>query len=392
MSLYRIQTGGKEIILIGTAHISRASVELVEKTIRDESPDVVGVELDELRLQQLIHGKKWENTNVLELIRSGQAGLVLLNLFLANMQKQLGEQVGVAPGEEMKVAVEHAREKKIPVLLMDRSLQITMKRAMNSISLWEKIKLGGSLASGLFGGNETTTLDAKKIEELKETDLVTKLMEELSKQYPKLKKTLVDERDAYIAHSLIQCPGKKIVGVVGMGHVKGILAHIENHKAGAKDPMPSLQELNILPPTKSNKLMEWGIPIVFVGILIWLLLTQGAELSLQFIGFWVIGHGVLAGMGSLLGGAHWKTILGVVSTAWLAALHPLVAAGWIAAAIETKVNSPVMKDFTSLDKLHSVGDFRKNRVTQILLITVLTNLGSMAATILVIPYLITILG
>ena len=392
MTLFRTKIGEKEIILLGTAHISRASVDLVKKTILEESPDVVGVELDELRLQQLLHGKKWENTNVLELIQSGQAGLVLLNLFLANMQKQLGEQVGVAPGEEMKVAVEHAREKKVPVILMDRSLQITMKRALNSISLWEKIKLGGSLVSGLFGGSETTTLDAKKVEELKETDLVTKLMEELSKQYPKLKKTLVDERDAYIAHSLIQCPGKKVVGVVGMGHVKGILAHIENHKAGTKDAMPSLQELNLLPPKKSNKLIEWGIPIVFVGILIYLLLTQGAELSLQFVGFWIIGHGILAGLGALIGGAHWKTVLGVVATAWLAALHPLVAAGWIAAAMETKVRSPSMKDFTSLDQLHSVRDFRTNRVTQILLITVLTNIGSMAATIMVIPYLIAVLG
>jgi pheromone shutdown-related protein TraB len=392
MSLFRTRIGEKEIILIGTAHISKASVELVQKTILEEAPEIVGVELDELRLQQLLHGKKWENTNVLELIQSGQAGLVLLNLFLANMQKQLGEQVGVAPGEEMKVAVEHAREKKIPVLLMDRSLQITMKRAMNSLSLWEKLKLGGSLVSGLFIGNEGTKLDAKKIEELKETDLVTKLMEELSKQYPKLKKTLVDERDAYIAHALIQCPGKKVIGVVGMGHVKGILAHIENHKAGMKDALPSLSELNIIPAKKSNKLLEWGIPILFMGILAWIFITQGSELSIQFIGFWVLGHGILAGLGALIGGAHWKTVLGVFATAWLAALHPLVAAGWIAAAMETKVHSPSMKDFTSLDKLNSVGDFRKNRVTQILLITVLTNVGSMAGTILVIPYLIAILG
>ncbi len=391
MSLFRTKIGEKEIILVGTAHISHSSVELVKKTILEEKPDVVGVELDELRLQQLLHGKKWENTNIMELIQSGQAGLILLNLFLANMQKQLGEQVGVPPGEEMKVAVENAREAKVPILLMDRSLQITMKRAMNSISLWEKIKLGGSLVVGLFGG-ETQKLDEAKIEELKQTDLVTKIMEELSKQYPKLKKTLVDERDAYIAHALIQSPGKKIVGIVGMGHVKGIMAHLEGRAKGNATAMPTIQELSIMPGKKSNKIVEWGTPLVFVAIFIWLFITQGATLSLQFFAFWVFGHGILAGLGALLGGAHWKTILGVVATAWIAALHPLIAAGWIAAALETKVNSPAMKDFTSLDKLNSIGDFRRNRVTQILLITVLTNLGSMTATILVIPYLIGIVG
>ncbi|MEK6821423.1 MAG: TraB domain-containing protein, partial [archaeon] len=126
MTIFKTRIGEKEIILIGTAHISKASMVLVEKTIEEENPDVIGVELDELRLQQLIHGQKWENTNVLQLIQSGQAGLVLLNLFLSNMQKQLGEKVGVKPGDEMRVAVDKAKEKKKPLLLMDRSLQITM--------------------------------------------------------------------------------------------------------------------------------------------------------------------------------------------------------------------------------------------------------------------------
>ncbi|MFH0970782.1 MAG: TraB/GumN family protein [Candidatus Diapherotrites archaeon] len=391
MTVFRTRIGEKEIILVGTAHISKKSIELVEKTILEEQPDIVGVELDELRLQQLLHGNKWENTNILELIQTGQAGLILLNLFLSNMQKQLGEKVGVKPGEEMKVAVERAKEMKKPLLLMDRSLQITMKRAMAEISLWEKLKLGGSLIMGLFGDNNET-INEKKIEEMKESDLVTKLMLELSKQYPKLKKTLVDERDAYIAHSLIQSPGKKIVGVIGIGHAQGIIQHLQNYASGKKEEMPTLNELIIVPTKKKNHVIEWGIPIAFIAILAWIFYTQGAELSIHFIGFWVIGHGVLAGSGALLAGAQWKTVLGVVATAWLAALHPLIAAGWIAAAIETKENSPAMKDFTNLNQLNSVGDFRRNRVTQILLITVLTNLGSMAATILVIPYLISTLG
>ncbi len=391
MSIFRIKVGEKEIILVGTAHISRASVELVQKTIEEEKPTIVGVELDEIRLQKLMNGDQWENTNVLKLIESGQSGLVLLNLFLSNMQKRLGENVGVKPGDEMKVAVEYAQQTKTPLLLMDRSLQITMKRALANVSIWEKLKLGGSLVMGLFGGVEEK-LDEKKIEEMKQSDLVTKLMEDLSREYPKLKRTLVDERDSYIAHALIQTPGKKIVGIVGAGHVKGIIEHLHAHTKGNAEKLIPLAELNIVPTEKKNKWIEWGIPVVFVAVFGWLFLQGGIESSLHFLLFWFVGHGVLASIGAMLGGAHWSTAIGVFLTAWLAALHPLIAAGWVAAAMEAKRDAPNMKDFTGLSELNSLQSFRKNRVTQILLITVLANLGSMLATLAVVPYLLTTLG
>lgn len=389
MSIFRVKLGEKEIILIGTAHISKASVELVQKTIEEEKPSIIGVELDEIRLQKLMNGEKWENTNVLKLIESGQSGLVLLNLFLSNMQKRLGENVGVKPGDEMKIAVEYAQQTKTPLLLMDRSLQITMKRALANVSIWEKMKLGGSLVMGLFGGAEEK-LDEKKIEEMKQSDLVTKLMEDLSREYPKLKRTLVDERDSYIAHALIQTPGKKIVGVVGAGHVKGILEHLHAHTKGNAEKLIPLAELNIIPTEKKNKWIEWGIPIVFAAIFVWLFLQGGIESSLNFFIFWFVGHGVLASIGAMAGGAHWRTAIGVFLTAWLAALHPLIAAGWVAAAMEAKRDAPNMKDFTGLSELNTLQSFRKNRVTQILLITVLTNLGSMLATLAVVPYLLTL--
>ncbi|MDP2666152.1 MAG: TraB/GumN family protein [Candidatus Diapherotrites archaeon] len=389
MPPHYLRIGEKDIILLGTAHISRASVDQVQQLILDETPDVVGVELDDLRLRQLVSGQKWENTNILHLVQRGESGLVLLNLFLANLQKQLGEQVGVKPGEEMLVAVRIAQEKKIPILLMDRSVQITMKRALKVLSLWEKMKLGGSLAMGLFMGGEG--LDAQKIEELKEDDLLNKLMHQLSKEYPKLKRTLVDERDMHIAHALIHAPGKKIVGIVGAGHVEGILLHLRAHQEKKEWPIP-IEELNRVPEDRPNLLLTWGIPILFLGILMYLLLQEGFTSSFQFIAFWVIGHGILAGLGALIAGGHWQTVLGVVATAWLAALHPLIAAGWIAAALETKRHSPTVKDFTQLNTLNSIGDFQKNRVTKILLITVLTNIGSMLATFAVIPYLIGVLG
>ncbi len=417
MAIKRIPFQGKEIILVGTAHISRASVELVEKTIAEEKPNIIAVELDESRLRQLIEGQQYEKMNMGELIQKGQAGLLLLNLFLANMQKRLGENVGVKPGEEMLIAVKAAQLSKTPILLADRDLKITFQRALASISLFEKLKLGGSIFAGFF--EEQKPFDAAQIEKMKDQDLISHLLEELSKQYPKLKHTLVDERDAYLAHKIMLSPGKKTVAVVGAGHLQGIEAHIraheqklqpikaekkktkkknssipnaeqeEHHNAMQPAPiLPSIAELEQLPKPKPwGKIIEWGIPLLFLGALVYFFLTKGAELSIEFVIAWIVAHGILAALGALLGGARLRTVGWISLTAWFAALHPLIASGWIAAAAELKAQSPSMKDFTGLSELKTIGDFRRNRVTQILLITVLTNIGSMLAGFIIIPYL-----
>jgi pheromone shutdown protein TraB len=408
MTIKRIPFQGKEIILVGTAHISRASVELVEKTIAEEKPNIIAIELDESRLRQLVEGTHYENMNMSDLIQKGQAGLLLLNLFLANMQKRLGENVGVKPGEEMLVAVKAAQAGKIPILLADRDLKITFQRALASISFFEKLKLGGSIFAGFF--EEQKPFDAAQIEKMKDQDMITHLLEELSKQYPKLKQTLVDERDIYLAHKIMLSPGKKTVAVVGAGHMKGIETHIAAHaqqlhipkketktKKGeeialaAMQPapiIPSIAELEQLPKPKPwGKIIEWGIPLVFLAAMIYFFTTKGAELSIEFAIAWILAHGILAALGALLGGARLRTVGWVALTAWFAALHPLIAAGWIAAAAELKAQSPSLKDFTDLSELKTIGDFRNNRVTQILLITVLTNIGSMLAGFVILPYL-----
>lgn len=406
MSIKRIPFQGKEIILVGTAHISRASVELVEKTIAEEKPNIIAVELDESRLRQLVEGQQYEKMNMGELIQKGQAGLLLLNLFLANVQKRLGENVGVKPGEEMLVAVKAAQTTKTPILLADRDLKITFQRALASISLVEKLKLGGSIFSGFF--EEQKPFDKEQIEKMKDQDLISHLLEELSKQYPKLKQTLVDERDAYLAHKIMLSPGKKTVAVVGAGHMQGIEAHIKAHeqqlqplKKEKKTPeendttalqpapvFPTLTELEQLPKPKPwGKIIEWGIPLLFLAALVYFFVTKGAELSIEFAIAWIVSHGILAAFGALIAGARLRTVGWVALTAWFAALHPLIASGWIAAAAELKAQSPTLKDFTQLSELKTIGDFRRNRVTQILLVTVLTNIGSMLAGFIIIPYL-----
>ncbi|MEM4391053.1 MAG: TraB family protein [Candidatus Diapherotrites archaeon] len=207
MPIEKIKFEEKEIILVGTAHISKKSVEEVRETIEKENPDAIGVELDEMRLRQLLEGKKWENTNIGEIINKGQSGILLLTILLSNMQKRIGQELGIKPGEEMLEAIRAAKEKQKPIFLLDRNVNITMKRAFQNMNIIEKAKLIAAITSSLFGIGEQITKE--KIEELKKTDIITEIINEMTREMPGLKKALVDERDSYIANNIAKMPGKK---------------------------------------------------------------------------------------------------------------------------------------------------------------------------------------
>jgi len=94
----KIKIGEKTIFLVGTAHISKQSAELVKKIIEKENPDSVGVELDKERYLQLKHEKKWKETSIFSILKQGKTHHFLLNLLLSNMQKKWGEKIGTKPG------------------------------------------------------------------------------------------------------------------------------------------------------------------------------------------------------------------------------------------------------------------------------------------------------
>ena len=200
----KIKFGEKEIILVGTAHISKKSVELVKETIEKENPDTIAVELCQQRYNQLKQGKKWREMDIIKLIQTGQSYLFLTNLLLSNIQKKMGLKLGIKPGSEMIEATKIAEEKQIPISLVDRNVTITLKRALNKTGTIEKIKLILSIILSFF--HEAEELTPEKIEELKNEDIMTKLMQELSKIAPTIKKVLVDERDIYIANKIKQTP------------------------------------------------------------------------------------------------------------------------------------------------------------------------------------------
>mgnify|MGYP001811708139 CR=1 FL=1 len=220
---HRIQLGDKEIILVGTAHVSKESIETVRQTINDESPDTVCVELDEQRLQALRDKNHWESLNIFQVVRKGQAAFLMANLALASFQKRMGLQTGVRPGAELAAAVECAEKNEAQVELVDRNIRTTLLRAWRKTGFWKKLNLLAVLFASMF---ETQKLDEEELARLRETDTLSAMLEEMGEMLPSVKAILVDERDTYMSHFIKRASGNKIVAIVGAAHLPGILKKI----------------------------------------------------------------------------------------------------------------------------------------------------------------------
>ena len=215
-----LNINNREIILIGTAHISKVSANLVDEVIRNESPNCVCLELDEKRFSSLKNAKKWENLNLKEVIKEQQLSTLLLNVALASYQKKLAKKLDIQPGNEFLIATKTAEELNIPIALCDRDIRITLRRTWKSLSVMEKIKL-------IFSGDDSDDIekeiDEDLLAELRKTDVISKMIKSLGEAVPSLKRVLIDERDYYLAEKIRLSEGKKIVAVVGAGHIAGII-------------------------------------------------------------------------------------------------------------------------------------------------------------------------
>ncbi|MDD5163822.1 MAG: TraB/GumN family protein [Candidatus ainarchaeum sp.] len=383
MTVEKIKNKEKTIVLVGTAHISKESIELVNKTIEKEKPEIVGVELDAQRYAQLKMGRRWQEMNIGQVIKEGKVYLFLINLLLSNLQRRLGDELGIAPGTEMLEAMRLAEEKKIPIALLDRDIQITMKRAFQNTGIVEKAKLLMQVVTGFFQEGEALTKE--KVEELKKTDILNKLMSELSKEFPSLKKTLVDERDLFIANQILNAPGKKIVAVLGLGHLEGVKKFLDKKR--------DIRELTIVKKKRSIfSILKYVIPALFVVFIAYAFFAKGIEATANVFLWWFLITGICSAIGALIARSHALSILTAFVAAPFTTLHPALASGWFAAGVEMKFRNPKVKDFESLSKLNSYSDWEKNRVTHLLMVAAYTNIGSTIGVIIAFPYLLALLG
>ena len=376
---YRLTFEDKEVILIGTAHVSRESAELVSTVIEAETPDTVCVELCQSRYQTITQKNKWQDTDLIKVIKERKAFLLLSNLMLASFQKRIGKRLGIKPGEEMLRAIKVAGEVGATVYPADRDIRTTLSRAWRLMGFWKRIKL---LVQLVISIGETDSITEQDIEEMKKKDVLESLLEEIGEALPELRHILIDERDQYLAYKIRTVPGKKIVAVVGAGHVPGI-------RKCWNDPV-DVDSLEQIPPKgKLIAFLKWGVPSVVVGLIILGFFFAGASVGIDMIKWWVLANGVLSGIGAVMALAHPVTVLSAVVAAPLTSLNPMIAAGWVAGLVEVLLGKPKVKDFERLpEDISSIRGFWKNKITRILLVVIFTNLGSSLGTFVAIPMMI----
>ncbi|HEY9595183.1 MAG TPA: TraB/GumN family protein [Spirochaetia bacterium] len=379
---------GREIVLVGTAHVSRDSVEEVRQAIAEEKPDRVCVELDEGRYTSISEGANWQNLNVGKVIRQGKGFLLMANLVLSSFQRRLGKDLGVKPGEEMIAAIDAAKAAEIPFSLCDRNIQITLRRAWSKTRLWGKMKMLAALVGSAFTNEK---LSAEDIEQLKQKDVLQNMMEELASFLPAAKEVLIDERDLYLAARIYQAEGTKLVAVVGAGHLQGIAAHITSF--AEKKEVVDVAPLDELPKkSTAGRILPWAIPAVIVVIFALGFIRGGSKMSLDMFLRWLIIHGGLAAVGSAIALAHPLTIVIAFFGAPIGTLNPFGKIGLFTGVAEAFLKKPRVKDVENLsDDVLTFKGFYMNRVTHILIVFFLSTLGAAIGNFIVIPYWITMI-
>ena len=382
-NIHRIQLDDREIILIGTAHVSRDSADLVEKVIEEERPDTVCVELCQSRYDAITQKTSWEEMDILKIIRKKQTALLLSQLIMASFQKKLAEKFNINPGEEMIRAINKAEETGAQIVLADRDIRTTMRRTWRSMRFLGKLRFIFELISSIFMGEDISEED---IEKLKERDALELALQTFAKELPEIKATLIDERDQFLAYSIAGASGGKIVAVAGAGHVPGILKNID------KDiDISAISEI----PAKGRlgRFIGWGISAVVIGLIAAGFYHSGNQAGMSMIKWWFLVNGICAGLGAAVILAHPLTIIVSIVAAPLTSINPMIAAGWVAGLTEAFLRKPRVKDFMDIKTdISSVKGFWHNKITRILLLIVFVNIGSSIGTFAAIPLMMRFLN
>ena len=386
----RLTLQGREFILLGTAHISQESIVQVTTSIRAEQPDCVAIELDEQRYASMKNPEAWKNLDIVKVLKNGQGFVLMANLILSSLQKRMGADVGVKPGEEMKAAIAVAEELNIPAVMVDRPIQMTLKRAWAKNSLWGKCKLLAVLLSSAF---EKSEISAEEIEKLKNESEMDSMMNEIAEYLPAVKAVLIDERDRYLASHIWEAqvngaPAKKTVAVLGAGHLPGVVRYLEALAAGTASS--DTADISQLPPAGiGSKILGLVFPILIVGLIVAGFFTGGAKASLDMLVQWILWNGSLAALGTLLAGGHIITVVAGFVGAPLATLNPVVAVGLFTGLVQAWINKPKVEDMERLsDDATSFKGFYKNRILRVLLVFFFSSLGGVIGNFIAVPSLV----
>lgn len=370
---------GVDYVLLGTAHVSRASVTAVTTMAGSGKFDAIAVELCPARHLALTRQQQWKDMDLYRIIREKKAGLVMANLALGAYQRRIAEQFGIEPGAELKAASEAAEAHDMQLQLIDRDLATTLKRSYRAVPWYKRMMLTAGLVMSTVSSDE---IDEEQIEKLKEGDILEATFTEFAEQSPELYEALITERDRFMAARLRQenkdNEGKRVLVVIGAGHLDGLAKCLATNQ---QDPQSEIDELSILPtPTRWLKFVPWLIAaLVFTGF--WIGFSRSPELGWQLVTIWVVINGGLAALGALIARGHPLTILSAMIAAPITSLNPAIAAGMVTGVVESWIRKPKISDLERLrDDATTLKGWFKNPATRILLVFFFSNLGSAIGT------------
>jgi pheromone shutdown-related protein TraB len=381
----KIEKDGKEIILIGTAHVLEESRLEVENLIDEVNPDTVCVELDQARYSSIMNQEKWKNLDIIKVIREGNGFLLFANMILTAFQRKIGMDMKSMPGEEMISAIKKAKEKNVDIVLCDRDVNVTMRRAWALSSFGGKLHILELLLDSIFFGEEIKKEDLDEM--MKGENLFNEMIAVFSEKLPKVKTVFIDERDIFITDKILNAKGKKIIVVIGKGHMQGIINMINTGYTYDKN-------IEIVPPPSIiSKLLPWILTAIIVGIFVYGFFVGGADKVLNMLWQWILITGTSTAIATLLILAHPVTIISSWIVAPITTLNPTIGAGFFLAFIEAFFKKPQVKDLENLpNDILTVRGFFKNRVTKILIVFIASSIGASIGTFVGIPLITSLLG
>lgn len=365
----RVELDGREITIIGTAHVSQQSVEEVRTAIMELAPDTVCVELDQGRYEALLDTDRFRNLNLKQILLKRRVWFTLASLMLAAYQKKIGDRLGVRPGAEQLAAIECSRAVGAQIVLADRNIQTTLRRTWANISDASRAQLILSLVAAPLA---TADVSADQVESLKGRDAISEMLNELSQQVPGLKEPLIDERDQYLADSISNAGGQRIIAVVGAGHVQGILSNL-----GKAVDRSQLEK--VPPRSLYQRVARYGLPIL-VAALFFVTTRNSAASGMvgHLLRVWVLCTGIGCSALAVLGRAHPLTVGVAALTAPWAVLIPHVGAGMLPSLTENALVRPSSDHRAAI--LQDVGTLRsalRNPASRVLLLFAMTSLGAL---------------
>ncbi len=380
-----IEINGRTIILVGTAHISRESIDEVISVIATENPDRVCVELDDARYQSMTNPAGWQELNITKVLKEGKGFLLLANLVLSSFQKRMGDDIGIKPGDEMKAAIEAARAANIPLSMVDRPIHTTLQRAWAKNSLWGKAKLLATLVSSAF---TTEEFNREDIENLKDQGAMDSMMAELATYLPTVKEVLIDERDQFLASKISRAEGQRVVAILGAGHLPGTEKWLRDIAAGAATADTASIE-SVPPKTAGAKLAGYLFPAIIIALLVAGFFTGGAVTSLEMLVRWLLWNGSLAALGTILALGHPVAVIVSFLGAPAATLNPFIGVGIFSGLAQAWIKKPQVRDMEQLaTDVSSFKGFYRNRIAHVLLIFFLSSMGGAIGNFIAVPALI----